>query len=99
MTFKSDLTDDLDIFFDNSEFAIDILYNAATIQGIFDNEFFEVVEGSIGVETTIPRVLVKSSDVVGAAHDETMTINSIDYNIVGVQPDGTGLTLIILSVD
>ncbi len=99
MTFKNDLTDDLDIFLDDNEFAANVILNSVTIQGIFDNEFLEAVEGEMGVETTIPQVMVKSSDIASAVHGDTMTINSVVYNIIGIQPDGTGMTLILLSED
>ncbi len=99
MTFKDDLTNDLDIFFNDDEFAIEIIFKTATIEGIFDNEFAQTAEGDIGVETTVPQVLVRSSDVSGDDHGETMTIDSVVYKIIGIQPDGTGMTLILLSED
>ncbi len=98
-TFKQDLTTDLDIFLNSAEFAVDITYNAATIQGIFDAEFSSAVEGEMGIESTDTQAFVKTSDVSSATHGETMTINSIVYNIIGIQPDGTGMTLILLSED
>lgn len=99
MTFKNDLTDDLNIFLDDSEFAVDVIFNSETIQGIFDNEFIAVVKDDIGVETTTPQCQFKTSDVLSAAHGDIMTINSVDYNIIGIQPDGTDMTLILLSQD
>ncbi len=99
MTFKNDLTNDLDIFLNENEHAVDVTYQAATIQGIFDAEFSSVAEGETGIESTAPQVLVKTSDVSSAVHGQTMTINSVVYNIIGIQPDGTGLTLIVLSQD
>lgn len=99
MTFKDDLTNDLDIFLDDDEFAVDVILNSVTIQGIFDNEFISAVEDEIGVETTIPQGQFKTSDVSTAVHGDQMTINSIVYNIIGIQPDGTGMTLILLSQD
>lgn len=99
MTFKDDLTNDLDVFLNSDEFAVDVTYNAATIQGIFDAEFSSAVEGEVGIESTVPQVLVKTSDVPNVAHNETMTINSVVYSVIGIQPDGTGVTLILLSED
>ncbi len=99
MTLKSDLLIDLDILIDTDDFAVDITYNLATIKGIFDNGFIESSDGEVAVESTVPQVIVKSSDVVGAIHDEIMTIDSVDYNIIGIQPDGTGVTVIFLSQD
>ncbi len=99
MTFKDDLEDDLDIFLDDEEFAVDVILNSVTIQGIFDNEFLQALEDNIGVETTHPQGQFKTSDVSSAVHGDTMTINSVVYNIIGIQPDGTGMTLILLSED
>jgi hypothetical protein len=98
-TFKEDLITDLEVFLDNEEFAVDITYNAGTIQGIFDAEFSSAVEGEMGIESTVPQVMVKTSDVSSAVHGQTMTINSVVYKIIGIQPDGTGTTLILLSED
>lgn len=99
MTFKDDLTDDLNIFIDEDEFAVDVILNSVTIQGIFDNEFLVAVEGEVGVETTSPQAQFKTTDVSSAVHGDIMTIDSVDYNIIGIQPDGTGMTLILLSQD
>ena len=97
MTFKEDLTTDLDVFFNNEEFAVDVLYKAATIQGIFDDEFVTSVAGEYGVESSVPQVLVKTSDVPTPIPDELMTINSVVYKILNGNPDGTGLTVILLT--
>ncbi|MCP4989340.1 MAG: hypothetical protein GY928_25775 [Colwellia sp.] len=99
MTFKTDLTTDLDVFINTDEFAVDITYNSTTIQGVFDNEFSSAVEGEMGIESTVPQVMVKTSDVASVVHGEVMIIESVNYNIIGIQPDGTGMTLILLSED
>ncbi len=99
MTFKNDLINDLDIFLNSDEFGVDVTYNTVTIQGIFDDEFSSAVQGEMGIESTVPQVLLKTADVPNVAHNETMTINSIVYKVIGIQPDGTGMTLILLSED
>ena len=99
MTFKNDITNDLDIFFDDDEFATEITFNSETILGIFDNEFAVAVEGEMGIESTAPQVLVKDADITGAAHGQIMTIDGTDYKIIAIQPDGTGTTVVLLSED
>ncbi len=100
MTLKADMLSDLDdVFLDTDEHAVEVTYNAATIIDIFDDEFSGAANDNISVETTVPQVLVKTSDVPSVAHGETMTINSIAYKVIGKQPDGTGVTLILLSQD
>jgi hypothetical protein len=99
-TFKEDLITDLDdVFLDNEEFAVDVIYNSVTFQGIFDDEFIGAVDERLAVESTAPQVQVKTSDVTGALHGETITVGSVDYKIAGIQPDGTGMTIILLSID
>lgn len=100
MTLKADILTDLDTFLNTDEFAVQVTYNSTTINGIFDIFFVEDPQGETGVETKRAQVTVKSSDVVGIAHDDTMIINSVTYNVIGVQPpDDTGLTDILLSED
>jgi hypothetical protein len=98
-TFKEDLTNDLEIFLNSDEFAVDVTYLGDTIQGIFDDEFSSAVQGEMGVESTVPQVLVRTSDVPNVAHSQEMTINSTVYKVIGIQPDGTGMTLLLLSKD
>ena len=99
MTLKDDITTDLDTFLNSDEFGVNITYDAGTIKGVFDNEFIESNQDEISVEDFQPQVIVKSSDIPGLSHGDTMTIESVDYNVIGIQPDGTGLTLVILSKD
>lgn len=97
MTFSDDILTDLDTFLDSGEFGVDITYNSGTIKGIYDNAFVQDQQDDIGVETLNPQVIVKSSDVSGIAHGNTMTIGGSTYNVIGIQQDGTGLTIILLS--
>jgi hypothetical protein len=87
------------VFFDTDEFAVEITYNSATIKGIFDNTFTQDDQGAVQVDTKNPQVLVKSSDVTGLAHGDTMTVNSIAYKVRSIQPDGTGVTNVLLTRD
>ena len=63
-----------------------------TINGIFDHEYVELN----GVESYSPIFTCQTSDVSNAKHGARMTINSINYTVVGVQPDGTGIVQLIL---
>lgn len=100
MTFKNDLTTDMDVLLDKDEFAEEFVFSRSglTINAIFDNEFETVVDS---VETTVPMVLVKDSDIIGILQGDKMTSvsNSVVYNVIGIHPDGTGLTFVILSRD
>ncbi len=98
-TFAEDMESDLDEFLNNSEFAKDITYKSATITGIYDNAYAVSALDGDAVETLTPQALVKTSDVTGIVHGDTMTIDAVVYNVISSQPDGTGLTVVILSRD
>lgn len=103
MTLKDDVTTDLDEFLNSNEFAEDFTFSRSglTITGIFDDAFEVAVEEGQGVESSQPQVIVKDSDVTGIIQGDTLTraSNSVVYKATGIHPDGTGLTLILLSQD
>jgi hypothetical protein len=89
-------TEDLSVFFNVADFATAAAYlvagapddaEPATVNGVFDNAF-EMVMGS--VEDSGPRFLCRQADVPGVTHGATLTIGTTMYQVVGVQPDGTG---------
>lgn len=67
----------------------------ATINVIFDNEFS--VMGIPGIEEAQPQAQCKTSDVPAAVHNDTLTIGGVVYYIKGIEPDGLGVTTLILS--
>jgi hypothetical protein len=86
------MTEDFSAFFNADEHATTATYLAASVIGIFEDLFVAVN----GVESTRPTFLCPVADVPSVAHGSTITINAIDYTVVGHQPDGTGLILLIL---
>lgn len=90
---------------DSDEFGVAFTWTKANgvqavLSGIFDAAFAAPLEGSLagpgGVESTGPRLLVRSADVSGIAHGQAIEIGDDDYTVAGVEPDGTGLTAILL---
>lgn len=93
---------ELAIFFDADDFGVAASYtrqgqSAVTINGIFDNEFFEVeAGGEVAVAMEQPRFACRTSDVSSATEGDTININSVNYTIRVVQSDGTGVTVLVL---
>ncbi len=93
---------ELAIFFDADDFGVAASYtpqggSAVTINGIFDNEFFEVAAGGeVAVAMEQPQFACRTSDVSSAAEGDSITINTINYTIRVVQSDGTGVTVLVL---
>ncbi|HLB00905.1 MAG TPA: hypothetical protein VJO14_05935 [Bacteroidota bacterium] len=100
-----DLTSDLETIFNTDELAqtatyIRQGYASAQVPVIFGNEYVVAQgPGEQGIGTSAPTALCKTADVPAAAEGDTLTIDGMTYRILEVQPDGTGITLLILSKD
>ena len=69
---------------------------SSNISVILNNEYFAIAGESVDIDGTQPVVTCRSSEVTGVDTDDTITISSITYNITNIQPDGTGVTVLIL---
>jgi len=67
---------------------------ADTFTVIFDNEFVEIAD----IAGTHPMALARSSDVTAysVAVGDTLVVSGTSYIVRIVQPDGTGMTLLVL---
>ena len=89
--------DDRAIFVGTDDFGVSATFGAATVNGIFDNEFVEVdAGGGVGFALQQPRFVCRTADVSAAAEGDTITINATGYTIRIVQDDGTGMTTLVL---
>lgn len=68
------------------------LPTTAVIRGIFAREYIET--GSF--EGYAPIVTVKDIDYPTVSHDDVLLIKDESYSVVGIQPDGLGLTNLVL---
>lgn len=90
--------DDIDIFFD--VFGEAAVYDGAiNVTVIFDNNF-EMLNIQTGeIESAGPQVTIKTSAIPNITHGKTLVIHSTTYYIRGIEPDGTGITKLTLSVN
>jgi len=89
------------------DFGLDVIFSpgdsypnrndaTVTIKGIFDNGFFEV-PGQMGeINSLNPTLLARSSDTVDAVRNSMVEIAGAVYKVVDPEPDGTGLTVLML---
>ena len=80
---------------------------AKTIQIILNEEYIDVGD-EVSIESNQPMAYCRSIDVLDAVFGNTLAVSAIldiegnvisaaqNYNIVDVQPDGTGITILIL---
>lgn len=88
---------DLDVFFEIEEFGIAADIGGNTVKGIFYNSYSALGEMDIKFESRTPQFLCKESDLENADHEDSVVIGLKTYHIVEIQPDGTGLVLLILA--
>ena len=72
--------------------SVTIAGTAAT--ALFDHEYVEVS----GIESRRPVLTVLSSAVSSAAHGDAVVVSGTSYTIVGIQPDGSGMTVLVLEL-
>ena len=71
----------------------------ATIYALLRKEYLEEeAGGEVGVESSAPFALVRTSDVPNVVQGDQITINGTTYTIWAVEPDGEGMTDLRLSV-
>lgn len=89
--------DDLDVFF--RDFGFEATIGGASTKVIFDEAYLGEKLFRSEVETSVLQVIAKSADVAGVAHGDTVTISGESFIVRGIQPDGTGMTVLLLSRD
>lgn len=88
--------DDLDRAEILSDFGEQVRWKGDEIQAVWYQPYSQILD----TEGDAPAIMVRASDVLGAAHGDEVkrTISGVttDYTVRGVQPDGTGMTLLVL---
>ena len=63
---------------------------------IFDTAFFEIDGDESDADSKQPRILARTLDTADAARNSMVEIGADVYKVVGVEPDGTGISVIAL---
>lgn len=90
---------DLDAFLSTDEFA-DVVTgrpDGKPFRAIYDETYFDPDAGETVVDTTQPRITCKLSDLAGITRKTPLTVKGKTYTVVKVQPDGTGMAVVLLS--
>ncbi|WP_163370938.1 head-tail joining protein [Endozoicomonas acroporae] len=93
--------EDLTEFLDGEEFATDGFFktDAGTmaVTGIFDNAYLLAETGEVDLETTQPRFTCKAVDVLLVERGQEVTISGQLFSVLAVEPDGTGMAVVVLA--
>lgn len=85
-------TEDLTVFFQPGDFAHAAALDGVTVNGIFEDEYVS----ALGVESTGPVFVLRTVDAGAAQHGSTLIVDGVTWSVVGVRPDGTGVTTLQL---
>ena len=84
------LVEDYTTFF--AEFGVDATVDGDPVRGIFDAAY----AGPLGVSGVTPMLLCAAVDVASATSGTAVVIGSVSYTVTTPEPDGTGLTRLML---
>lgn len=82
-------------FFDTDEFGVSATVGGNSLDGIFDNEYISALD----MTGTQPVFLCRSSDAAlySITRGSVLVINGTSYTVQNSEPDGTGITKLVLS--
>jgi hypothetical protein len=81
-------TENMAAFFNVAEFAVSATLNGATtVTGIFDDASIDVLSAA----ATAPRFTCPASSINRSHVGQTLVVNSTNYIVRAVEPDGTGI--------
>ena len=93
MAFEEDLL----AFLSTDEFAVTANYNSGTsVVGIFNNAHELAPLGMAMQAAARPEFLCRSADLDASPVGKSLIVNGTTYSVAEQQPDGTGMTLLIL---
>jgi hypothetical protein len=71
--------------------------SASVIKVILNKEYFAIDPGTgMEIESFQPVTTGRTADMSSVEIGDTIQIQSVTYNIISVQPDGTGVTQLVL---
>jgi hypothetical protein len=80
----------LNAFF--SDFASTATVGGVTVEALWDAAYTD----PLGMAGNQPQLIVASEDLPSVAVGQAVTVNAVNYTVTGIEPDGTGITTLIL---
>jgi hypothetical protein len=91
-------TEALDTFFSPAEFGTAATLGAVAVQGIFDKGYALGNVGMVGMAGNQPMYYLPTASVSGDPVGTTLTVGAESYLVVAHEPDGTGVSRLVLEV-
>lgn len=88
--------EDLSAFMNVAEFSITVTLNGHTVAAIFDNGSATGSVGAFGMSSTQPQLTIATTDVPVNPVGQAAVANGVNYLVAAHEPDGTGISRLIL---
>lgn len=89
-------TEDLSVFFSTSEFATAATLNSVAVAGIFEAPGAPGSVGELGMAGVQPVYTLPSASVPANPVGLALVLGAVNYVVAAHEPDGTGLSRLIL---
>jgi hypothetical protein len=91
-------TEDLDIFFNEDDFAVSVTLNGDTFSAILDTPTDGYEYGDASVEADHKVIRCKTADLVAAniARRDTITVDGDSYKVANYRHEGQGTSIVWL---
>jgi hypothetical protein len=89
-------TEDLSQFFNVAEFATPATLDGAAVAGIFDAGYIQGLVGAAGIASTGTAYMLPTASVPANPVGKALVVNGTTYHVAEHQPDGTGVSLLLL---
>jgi hypothetical protein len=76
-----------------SDFGVPATVGGVAVTAIFDNNYAEALGYTAGAK---PMLLLATAGVPDVAAGDAVVVGSVSYTVAGIEPDGTGLTVLRL---
>lgn len=91
-------TEDFTAFFNEADFAVAASLDGVAVKAIFDNNYELGSVGPFGMSGTQPMLTLSTADVPANPIGKSAVVNGVAYAIAVHQPDGTGVSQLLLEV-
>lgn len=89
-------TEDFSAFMNTSEFATTCTLNGATVAAIFDAAYAQGSVGTYGMASTQPMLTLATASVPATPVGATAVVNGATYTVAAHEPEGTGISRLML---
>lgn len=92
------MQENLAAFMNLAEFATSVTLNGVTKAAIFDEAYASGDVGPYGMASVSPAVTIATADVPAAVVSMPVVANSKNYKVAAHEPDGTGISRLVLEL-